>query len=370
MTRTGCPRRVRLLVRIAEESWPSAGEEMNELRVQKLPPEIEESLLRMGILDRTQGWQAEPLGGGVASEIWKVDTGSQIFCAKQALPRLRVTQVWEVPVRRNSFEVDYFRTVSAIAPGVVPEIVGHDPGAGLFVMTYYPPHQHAVWKFELRDGRVDQVVAERLADALARIHNATAGDPSLALRFATDDLFFALRPEPYLIATGRKHPDLAGRLFDLVEVTMGNKKVLVHGDVSPKNILTARSGLILLDAECAWFGDPAFDIAFCLNHLLLKCLWNPRASSGFLNCFRIIVQRYLDQVGWEDRGLLERRMARLLPGLMLGRVDGKSPVEYLAGETQQEMVRGFARRFLISPQLTLSGIADAWFQEVSELMRL
>jgi len=44
----------------------------------------------------------------------------------------------------------------------------------------------------------------------------------------------------------------------------------VHGDVSPKNILVGPKGPVLLDAECAWFGEPAFDLAFCLNHLLLK----------------------------------------------------------------------------------------------------
>ncbi len=53
---------------------------------------------------------------------------------------------------------------------------------------------------------------------------------------------------------------------------MVEKKALVHGDVSPKNILVGVNGPVILDAECAWYGDPAFDVAFCLNHLLLKCL--------------------------------------------------------------------------------------------------
>src|SRR6202021_75614 len=42
---------------------------------------------------------------------------------------------------------------------------------------------------------------------------------------------------------------------------------------------------VFLDAECAWWGDPAFDLAFCLNHLLLKCVWTPAAAPGFLACF-------------------------------------------------------------------------------------
>ena len=60
---------------------------------------------------------------------------------------------------------------------------------------------------------------------------------------------------------------------------------VVHGDISPKNILLGARGPVFLDAECAWFGDPAFDLAFCLNHLLLKTLWVPSAERELLASF-------------------------------------------------------------------------------------
>ena len=49
----------------------------------------------------------------------------------------------------------------------------------------------------------------------------------------------------------------------------------MHGDVSPKNILVGWKGPVFLDAETTCYGDPAFDLAFCLTHLLLKCVWHP-----------------------------------------------------------------------------------------------
>src|SRR3546814_2979244 len=64
-------------------------------------------------------------------------------------------------------------------------------------------------------------------------------------------------------------------------------------------ILIGPDGPIFLDAECAWYGDPAFDLAFCLNHLLLKCLWTPRATAGFLSCFDALSRRYPEGVDWE-----------------------------------------------------------------------
>ena len=58
----------------------------------------------------------------------------------------------------------------------------------------------------------------------------------LAARFPTDELFYAIRLEPYLVTAARAHADLAERLLALVATTASTKRVLVHGDFSPKNI--------------------------------------------------------------------------------------------------------------------------------------
>jgi thiamine kinase-like enzyme len=136
--------------------------------------------------------------------------------------------------------------------------------------------------------------------------------------------------------------------------------VLVHGDVSPKNILVGPRGAVFLDAECAWYGDPAFDLAFCLNHLLLKGLWVPQKKDAFLLCFDSLSNSYGQNIDWEDRSALEQRAASLLPGLLLARVDGKSPVEYLTQDSQKIFVRAFATTFLRSPPARLADIRDAW----------
>jgi aminoglycoside phosphotransferase (APT) family kinase protein len=138
----------------------------------------------------------------------------------------------------------------------------------------------------------------------------------------------------------------------------------VHGDVSPKNILIGPHGPIFLDAECAWYGDPAFDLAFCLNHLLLKCLWTPPAADAFLHAFDVLAKAYLAGVSWEPQGALEARTARLLPGLLLARVDGKSPVEYLTAATAKEAVRRVARALLAEPTERLYGMRTAWAREL------
>ena len=139
----------------------------------------------------------------------------------------------------------------------------------------------------------------------------------------------------------------------------------MHGDVSPKNILRGPDGPVFLDAECAWWGDPAFDLAFCLNHLLLKCLWTPAATPGFLACFDALAAAYLAGVTWEPPAALEARAAHLLPGLFLARVDGKSPVEYITAEPDKDRVRRVAARCLPHPVETLGDVRQAWTKELA-----
>jgi aminoglycoside phosphotransferase (APT) family kinase protein len=110
--------------------------------------------------------------------------------------------------------------------------------------------------------------------------------------------------------------------------------VLVHGDFSPKNLLFGPRDRDL-DAECAWYGDPAFDLAFVLNHLLLKGAWQPQWRGRYIGAFTTLTAAYLAHVAWEPQAECEARAAALLPALMLARIDGKSPVEYLTEDSRK-----------------------------------
>jgi aminoglycoside phosphotransferase (APT) family kinase protein len=149
----------------------------------------------------------------------------------------------------------------------------------------------------------------------------------------------------------------------LAEDTLAAKHALVHGDVSPKNILAGPDGPVLLDAECAWFGEPAFDLAFVLNHLLLKFLLTPPARAGFLASFDALARSYLAGAAWEPPRDVEARAARLLPALLLARIDGKSPVEYITAGLDKDRVRRVARPHIVSPPTRLAAIRDAWSLE-------
>jgi aminoglycoside phosphotransferase (APT) family kinase protein len=328
------------------------------------PQEILDGLRRMGLLagDAVLG---EPLTGGVSSDIWRVDLPSGPICVKRALPKLRVAADWRAPVARNLYEARWMRRAAAAVPDSVPELLGQDEPGGLLAMSYLPAASYPLWKTELRNGDAQPDFARAVARALVRIHAAAAADPAVAAEFPTDAIFYDIRLDPYLVATAHAHPDRADALLSLVATTQANKRALVHGDVSPKNILVGQTGPVFLDAECAWWGDPAFDLAFCLNHLMLKCIWTPAARSGFLACFAALTETYLASVDWEPVGALQSRAARLLPGLLLARVDGKSPVEYITSDADRNRVRHVARALLAHPVDTLDNVGAAWNEELN-----
>jgi aminoglycoside phosphotransferase (APT) family kinase protein len=300
------------------------------------------------------------LTGGVASDIWKVETKTRTFVVKRALPKLRVAAEWLAPVSRNASEAGWFEVAKAIVPKAVPDVIFHDPASGLFAMPYFPPARYPVWKSLLRDGQVDMAFAAHVGATVARIHAATIGSAPLAHRFANGDTFHAIRLEPYLEATARRHPDLADRLMTLSRQTLACQQALVHGDISPKNILAGPDGPVLLDAECAWYGDPAFDLAFCLNHLLLKCLWNRPAAPQFIAAFDALHDAYSATLAPALCADIEARAAHLLPALCLARVDGKSPVEYITTDSDRALVRAAAIPFISMPTTRLADIRNAW----------
>ena len=109
-------------------------------------------------------------------------------------------------------------------------------------------------------------------------------------------------------------------------------------------------------------GTPTFA---ALNHLLLKCVWRPHWTMRYLASFDALAKAYLAGVDWESPAAIEARVAGLLPGLFLARIDGKSPVEYITDEQDRMRVRRVARDFLLEPVEELAAIRTAWAKEMN-----
>lgn len=320
---------------------------------------MREQLRRDGRL-RDPAARLTPLAGGVSSDIYLVEDGPDRFVVKRALPRLRVRDEWRADVRRNDVERAYLEAVGRLAPGSVPQVLFAHPAAGYFAMEYLGA-DYANWKRQLLDRVFAVATARTTGRWLGAIHQQTAGDAALMSRFDTTANFHQLRTAPYLLTTGARHPALREFFEAEARRLEATREGLVHGDFSPKNLLVGADGrLVVLDGEVAWYGDPAFDVAFLLNHLLLKRLYHAPRGGALRELVAGFWQGYLsERTGLPDNW--ESRVTRLLLLLLVARVDGKSPVEYLDA-ARADLVRRFVARSLPAGAWRLAALADAWFQ--------
>lgn len=285
-----------------------------------------------------------PLAGGVSCDVYRVDLARGPICVKQALPRLRVAGDWRVDPARAHAEALWLAEAPALDVPA-PRLLLEDRATHLIAMEYLPPATHPVWKDRLMVGVSDTDFAREVGAVLARMHAASRDDARLAACFANGALFDALRVDPFLREIVRIHPDLKDAVALLIAQATA-PVALVHGDFSPKNILYGPDGPVILDAECAVFAAPAFDIAFCLTHLLLKTLHVGPAIAADARAF---------VAGYGD----VEEAAPLVAALLLARVDGKSPAGYLTAAAR-ERVRATARGWLLAGPPAVGTMIEQW----------
>jgi 5-methylthioribose kinase len=298
-------------------------------------------VVERGIFASAVELDVQELSGGISAAVFAARGEGKRVVVKQAVERFRVADEWLVPPERAVTEAQALELMAPLAAGSVPRLLDSDPEAFALVMEEAPTDWRP-WKALLLEGMADPSVAARLGELLAVLHSADAD-------LGSAESFEAQRVDPYLRTIQRRHPALADRIAAYIDRLVATRQCLVHGDYSPKNVLVGDDGLWVIDWEVVHRGDPVFDLAFFLNHLLLKTIHRPQAREGYEACGRA----FLDAYGpVEDMTYV----LGLVGCLMLARVDGKSPAEYLT-EPQRERARAAAIALLTSPPSSLEG---AW----------
>jgi 5-methylthioribose kinase len=289
------------------------------------------------------------LGWGVSNIVMRVEIeGRPPIVLKQSRERLRTQAHWVSRLDRIWTERAALELLSTILPpGAVPAVLFADEPNYLIAMTC-APDDSVVWKEQLLAGQADPAVAHQAGELLGLAHAQTVGHPALAGRLSDTVVFDQLRVDPYYRTIARVHPDLAPRIDALItSMSTAPDRTFVHADFSPKNILVHSRGLTLVDFETAHTGDPAFDLGFFLSHLILKAFRAAPDSDRYLDLTRAFWDSYQAQTGIDVRGDRVRRAIAHATACVLARIDGKSPVEYLAQRTQIS-ARQFARSALVA----------------------
>lgn len=324
-------------------------------------------LRRTGRIGYEEQVEMTVLPGGVSNRTVLVRRGSgPAWVLKQALPKLRVQVDWFSPPERSQREATGLRWLADLAPkGAIPPLVFEDRAEHLLAMLAVPqPHEN--WKTMLLAGRLDPRHIEHFARLLAAIHrNAWLRRERLARVFEDRSFFESLRLEPYYAYAAAQAPASADFVRALLQQTRARRLTLVHGDFSPKNILVHEDRLVLLDHEVIHWGDPAFDLGFSLTHLLSKAHHLPAHREAFAEAARVYWQRYREAIGaveWDAD--LELHAVRHTLGCLLGRVVGRSPLEYLDA-TERARQRDAVLTLLRTPPQTVPELVKGFLSCLS-----
>lgn len=306
-------------------------------------------LFDRGLVRASDDISIRELGGGVSNIVLCVEWAREpdrSWVVKQSLGKLRVKDDWRSERSRIIREAE---SITAMGPvlgrGAVPSVVHLDREKFLFVMTA-APRGSKTWKELLLGRRADAEVARDAALLLAKMINASREDPRLGEPFWDRTVFDQLRIDPYYRTTASRHPELQREFDDLIAATLEIRNSLVHGDYSPKNMLVHGKSIFLIDFEVVHWGDPAFDAAFLLNHLILKAFHIAAASNTFFDLATVFWGHLVAVLDPAVLAGLERMTFWHLGGLMLARIDGKSPAEYIQDDETKNRVRAAATRIL------------------------
>ncbi len=315
-------------------------------------------LRRLGLVERGDAVAVEPAGDGNINWVRRARSGGRSWVVKQARPALERFPEYEVTTDRILFEARWLATVRRFdLEGVCPAVVRFDPEARVLVLEDLggAPRLDRV----LAEGGDGAAPARRLGHFLGAVHAAT-GDPSLAAHFANDEMrrlhgdhIFALPFHPNefpLPPPLRARAEALWRDTAIVEIAdaayrryLEPRGALVHGDVQAGNVLLGPAGAVLLDAEIAHVGDPAFDLGTLMAHL-----WLPAVARGRPDDATPAVEAAWRAYAEASGAILERRAAaeRYAALEMLRRTLGAARVEVALAPAAGLAVVDFATRRL------------------------
>jgi 5-methylthioribose kinase len=313
-----------------------------------------EWLARQGFA--THGAEFTELGGGVSNTVILARAPESRIVLKQALGQLRVTEVWRADPERILREAEAMDWVARIpAASFAPRLLATDREHRVIAMEAAPCSAE-MWKAMLFRGELREKHARQAGTMLGRIVSASWNHPEARRAFGNREAFDQLRTEPYYRFTAQRHPEVKGYFEELIEKSAARAVSLTHGDWSPKNLLVWEGGMWAIDWECAHFGDPSFDAAFLLNHLVLKGIAMPHHRERFATLAHVFGEALWEGLPEEGVWVLGAALEHA-PALLLARVDGKSPAEYL-DDSGREEARRIALRLMARPAKEIGGLFE------------
>ena len=302
------------------------------------------------------------LKGGVSSEVYKIKTTNNLYCLKRCLKKLLVKKKWIVDINRVKYEYLWLKHCKNILNNNIPKIFYYDEENKSIVMEYFNSRNFKTLKELYFDKNINQSTLKSISKHLYKIHTNSKSN-KIKIEFEGNKKnFYDLRLDAYFNEVGRVYPKYKKYIENINKNYAKNSTTLVHGDFSPKNILIGNRKIIYIDAECSNYGDPVFDLVFFSNHLLIKSIVLNEKKEDFLKGYKTFYNEYLSRINRKSLNEFYNRIIKMTPIMLLARIDGKSPVEYIKSKKIKDVIRKKSFKLLNSNINTLEEIIEIIYE--------
>lgn len=314
-----------------------------------------------GIISDAEPYSINYCSGGVSCPVALIETGGRTLLIKQGRARLAVKEEWLADPARTNLEGKGAAYYHKYLPETQPDVLINDEENHIFVREAIPAGCH-MWKADLMEGILDFKVARRTMEVMATVHSCSAKDPDVPHVFNNYNNIYELRVSPYIQFVAKKYPQLAKVSDEVSDLIMNTHQVLVHGDYSPKNIIvTPEREVCVVDSEPVHCGNAICDVSNFTTHIVLKSAYLRKYSAAFLNMLVDMTDTYFSSIDFADPKVVEANCMKALGMIVLARIDGKSPAEYITDEETKDLVRKMSFALIESDITTYRQAAELFY---------
>ena len=199
--------------------------------------------------------------------------------------------------------------------------------------------------------------ASTCGELLATVHNQTVNMRELKTKFRDTKPFQQLRIEPLYDVVAAKHPELKKIIDDQSQGLLKTTRMLVLGDLRPRNVWVNSGQVFLVDFATAHYGNPSFDLAFYSADLCMKAILNSPQKAAYLEGINVFWISYFRIAEYARRAEVEKCAVRDFGCLLLGVIDGRLPELQLEEDTL-DLTRRIAQSLLFTELEKIEDITE------------
>lgn len=271
------------------------------------------------------------LRGGYINDIRQTFADNKLYAIKTAKMKKGKKYNIKVPLSRiyNEYEAIMAFREYLSNPSFIANPICFDPDSYTIVFES-APRQATLLSEHIENTKI--VIS--ITKALAEMHNSTIGKTELLNRFNNTEGFLKLKVKTQCLDITEDEV-LSNYIRKFVENSLKIKRVLLHGDMAPKNILIWDNKFLFIDFEESSYSDPALDIGYFIAHFYLR---------GCKDIGKTVYKTYISNIKYNDE-TFEERISKYIGIFMLSRIDGRAKADYIE-EDKKSYIRDMAKKLI------------------------